>query len=451
VKSCCPFPPPSEYKLVDLDAGVFHALRRYKPNTLLLPNICILHWNPSRVTESYLDLFLTENLLEFSSLRVNTAMLVSVKQTCNRLRKLDISMAFTDLDNGLDSHLISPISNLIVHLPSLECVCSWVCLRDDAIVHLSTCPNLQILHIPNNVTDFLRAYERNAPHPILSNLVSLCIFTHDPTSFVSLLRQCRLTTLQDLILNAEYMEVHDVEWLSVELASSFSHDVFQMFTFSIISNHSNPGLVALRLLPAYVLKHLFVFKQLRHLDLGHSFDLDDNAVEQMAASWPRMQYVAMNFPVTPESCPKITLRGLISLARHCHHLSDLTIALNVSSHGLASLGRDIQRLQPNFWLKGITLATSWVDNDVNSAHVSSFLKELFPKLRWVVAPIGSGKQIVWKEINNCLKVVSALYLQVILIMANGCHWWREVISEPAKSIAKSLLACQNLTPIFSRI
>ena len=427
MKSCCPFPLPSEDKLVDIDEGVFNALRIYKPNTPLLPNICILHWNPYKDTESYLDLFFSENLLEFSSLRANSAMLVSVKETCDRLRKLDIyvnRIGRLGLDDGSDSHLISSISNLVVHLPSLECIRSSVLLRDDAIVHLSTCPNLQMLHIPNDVTDLLRAYETNALHPMLSNLVSLHTFTHDPTSFVSLLRQCHLTKLQNLILNAEYMEVHDVERLFVELASSFSHDVFQMFTFSTRSKHLNPGPVALRLLPAYVLKQLFVFKQLRHLDLGHLFDLDDNMVEQMAASWPRMQHMAVNFPATPESRPKITLRGLISLARHCHHLSHLEIALNVSSLGLASLGRDTQNLQPNFQLEKITLADSWVDNDVNPAHVSSFLKELFPKLRWVVASVGShvgsGKWMVWKEINNCLKLVSALYLQVILIMANGC-------------------------------
>jgi hypothetical protein len=325
--------------------------------------------------------------------------------------------------DGLDSHFISAISNLIVHLPSLECMRSSVLLRDDAIVHLSTCPNLQMLHIPNDVTDFLRAYETNAPHPMLSNLVSLHSFTYNPTSFISLLRQCHLTKLQNLILNAEYMEVHDVEQLFVELASSFSHDVFQMFTFVIGSNRSNPGPVALRLLPAYVLKHLFVFKQLRHLDLGHYFDIDDNMVEQMAVSWPRMQHIVVNFPGTLESRPKITLRGLISLARHCHHLSHLTIALNVSSHGLASLGRDAQHLQQNFQLEVITLADSWVDNDVNPAHVSSFLKELFPKLRlvdaYVYPYVGSAEQMdVWNEINNCLQLVSAFYLQVI--MANEC-------------------------------
>ena len=208
VKSCCPFPLPSEDKLVDIDEGVFNALRIYKPNTPLLPNICILHWNPYEDTESYLDLFLSENLLEFLSLRANSAMLVSVKETCDRLRKLDIyvnRMGWLSLDDGSDSHLISSISNLVVHLPSLECIRSSVLLRDDAIVHLSTCPNLQTLRIPNDVTDFLRAYETNALHPMLSNLVSLHTFTHDPTSFVSLLRQCHLTKLQNLILNAEYM------------------------------------------------------------------------------------------------------------------------------------------------------------------------------------------------------------------------------------------------------
>jgi hypothetical protein len=418
VKSCCPFPLPSEHKLVDIDAGVFDALRIYKPNTPLLPNICILHWNPYEDAESYLDLFLSENLLEFSSWRANAAMLVSVKQTCDRLRKLDISGRL-GLNDGSDSHLISSISNLIVHLPSLERICSSVLLRDDAIVHLSTCPNLQMLRIPNDVTDFLRAYETNAPHPMLSNLVSLHTFTYDPTSFVSLLRQCHLTKLQHLILNAEYMEVHDVERLFVELASSFSHDVFQMFTFSTRSKDSNLGPVAPGLLPAYVLKHLFVFKQLRHLDLGHNFDIDDNTVKQMAASWPRMQHMVVNVRATPESCPKITLWSLISLARHCHHLSYLEIALNVSSRDLASLGRDTQSLQPNFRLENITLADSWVDNDVNPAYVSSFLKELFPKLRYVCPYVGTAEQmVVWNKINDCLQPVSAFYLQVI--PANVC-------------------------------
>jgi hypothetical protein len=202
-----------------------------------------------------------------------------------------------------------------------------------------------------------------------------------------------------------------------------SKSVFQMFTFSTRSKDSNLGPVALHLLPAYVLKHLFVFKQLWHLDLGHNFDIDDTMVKQMAASWPRMQHMVVNVCATPESCPKITLWSLISLARHCHHLSYLEIALNVSSHDLASLGSDTQSLQPNFRLENITLADSWVDNDVNPAHVSSFLKELFPKLQLVDAYVypyvsTAEQMVVWNKINDCLQLVSAFYLQVI--PANVC-------------------------------
>jgi hypothetical protein len=391
VKSCSPHPDSSFEDATYVDAGVFRALRIYKPNTPVLPNLRILTWNPNKYTEydgHDLDLFLTSNLLEISLLLLPPpAMLVSLRQTCNRLRKLCMGFRYDHPD-------VTPsISDIVVHLPGLESFTSGVPLTDDAIVCLSMSHHLQMLDIVNDTADLLRVLAMNAPHPYFLTLVSLTTETHDLATITSLLMLCSLRNLRSLILKISLSQVNDVERLFVELVSSCSHDVLEL----IILSHPWQDRVEHRLLPASILKHLFVFNRLRNISLDLSFDLDDDVVEHMAAAWPRISCMDVHFFVTPGDHPKITLRSLISLVKHCRDLSDLTLVLNVSSHDLASLKRDIDGLQ-NCHFTFLALDDAWINDDVDPAHASSFLNTLFPKLM-AVSVFSDRQRDVWNEIN----------------------------------------------------
>ena len=186
-----------------------------------------------------------------------------------------------------------------------------------------------------------------------------------------------------------------MERLFVELVSSCSHDVLEL----IMISHRYPweDHVELHLLPARILKHLFVFNRLRNITLDLLFDLDDDVVEQMATAWPRISCMDVQFFVTPGDHPKITLRSLISLVKHCRDLSSLTLVLNVSSHDLASLKRGIDSLQ-NCHVTFLALDDAWINDDVDPAHASSFLNTLFPKLM-AVSVFSDRQRDVWNEIN----------------------------------------------------
>ena len=395
MKSCCP-----SYELatdVDVDAEVFRALRVYKPNTPVLPNLRVLTWKHNWDTRCAFDLFLTASLLEISLPASPPDRLASLKQTCNRLRKLDVHTNYIYVRNDPNPRVFSSIiSDVVTHLPSLESINSGIPLTKDAIVCLSTFPNLQILSIPNSASDFLPILATKPPHPF-STLVQLTTTVHDLTSTASLLGLSRLRKLQSLNLTINITQAHDAERLFVELVSSCSHDVLEGIIMDVTyPTHSNyyP-------LPARVLEHLFVFRRLWHLGFSISFDLDDNVVEQMAASWPRMRRMDFSLPFTPGGQPKITLRSLISLVKHCRNLSSVTLVLNISSHDLTSLRRGIEDLR-NYQITYLPLLDAWIDDDVDPAHASSFLNALFPKLTSVYVISGRQKD-EWGDINRRLQ------------------------------------------------
>ena len=194
-----------------VDATVFRALR-YKPDAPVLPNLRVLSWNNSNCTEPDLRLLLTTNLLEFLSAKAYPAMIVSLKQTCPRLRKLDI---LTHYPLGPD--FISSLSDLVVQLPSLEIIRSPIALTNDAIVHLSMLPNLKQLQIPNDAVDLLRVHEADASHSMFSTLVVLDTDGHDSISVVSLLAQCRPKKLIALILHNVPEQTHGWNGSSLSL------------------------------------------------------------------------------------------------------------------------------------------------------------------------------------------------------------------------------------------
>jgi len=60
---------------------------------------------------------------------------------------------------------------------------------------------------------------------------------------------------------------------------------------------------------------------------------------------------------------------------------------------------------------------------------------------------------LWNEV--CCEIYWKLCTYIIAVCkidgGTMFHWWCEVILKPEKSDAKSLFACQNLTPTFGRV
>ena len=155
-----------------------------------------------------------------------------------------------------------------------------------------------------------------------------------------------------------------MEQLFIALASCCSHDALESISFYTRRDLPNQISSSLPPLYAHVLKHLFVFRNLWNLALDLPFDLDDDVVEQMAASWPGMRQMVVQFIVT-EDHPKITLRSLVAMPKHWRNLVRVTLVLKVSYRDLASLQRDIKGLQENYKVQRI----AHPNHSINPAYV----------------------------------------------------------------------------------
>ena len=383
----------SEYVSHVPDASVFHALKKYK--SPLFPNLRVLNWHPFDYSQSALDLFLSPNLIMFASTKACPAMLTSLRPTCIRLRRLSLYKGYTK--NPDEPALTLSFSDLVMHLPDLESIISSIQLTANAIVHLSTAPNLQELNVPNDAAELVCALGTNLRHPVFSSIAILVVNAQDLSSVITFLSLCHLRNLQELVLTAQHKQVHAVEQFFVQLHNSCSPDVLESLYLQLRPNPFNGSIISFSF-PAHILKPLLVFRRLQNLSLWLMSDLDDDALEQMAASWPGLVRFDLG---SPGGRPKTTLRGLVSLAKHCHSLRTVTVALHISSRDLAYPRKD---MEPNHSLKHLDLAKSWIDDDVDLARAIHFLRTLFPSLGYIAANLQGSKSemqmAIWEGIHR---------------------------------------------------
>ncbi|KAH9919410.1 uncharacterized protein B0H18DRAFT_636572 [Fomitopsis serialis] len=127
-------------------------------------------------------------------------------------------------------------------------------------------------------------------------------------------------------------------------------------------------------------RRLYDFRHLRKFGLNTKMRiiLDDDAVEEMAKSWPRLEYLHFRSPPT-----SATLEGLAHLARYCPSLSSLCIDVQtrgtVVSADVIPGGGFCNRA-----LEEIEFCMSFPYG--NEAKIAAFLNAIFPNIRrldWV--------------------------------------------------------------------
>ncbi|OCH91361.1 hypothetical protein OBBRIDRAFT_526513 [Obba rivulosa] len=144
-----------------------------------------------------------------------------------------------------------------------------------------------------------------------------------------------------------------------------------------------------------------------------SMYLDDNALEVMAISWPRLQVLNLNGGIWPraEVCLRVTLRAVTHLALHCADLVGFSLAINC-----LDVERQCQTLPqpapPHGKLRWIQLGESRLGN--TRSELVDFLLRWFPGLEWIRNSTESDR--TWKTIIEETRIAQRDRTQSFLLV-----------------------------------
>ncbi|KAJ6579641.1 hypothetical protein DFH09DRAFT_1030272 [Mycena vulgaris] len=319
----------------------------------------------------------------------------------------DITLFTVDMDS---LHVISAFVRSLVCIERL----SVNNLTRTAFEHLgrvSTLKSLNITHleVPRGIST-LSMTGSITPFPMYSSLESLyfssqCTLKHI-SAFINLIAHCPLRTLD--IGGLDSVTRGDAGLFYTVLAAHFSHQSLRKIeTGTYSSQMSDEPNTTLYTINAATLQILFCFANLVNVCFAppFAFDLDDADVLEMASAWPRIQNLQIKCSRVLR--PRITLKGLTSLAHRCPHLLrlemdfDATSVPEVAGAGATNISQSS--------LRTIVVAIFPI---TTPGPVAAFISRVFPKAEIVCSPFGlsldPGSEEValyarrWKEVNRIL-------------------------------------------------
>jgi hypothetical protein len=155
------------------------------------------------------------------------------------------------------------------------------------------------------------------------------------------------------------------------------------------------------------LRQLFIFSNLTALIINPhvSLNLDDSFIRDLALALPRLEHLELN------SGARVTLQGLIPLAKSCPDLNTLTLAVDTwgASHYQSRPGEGIQNKSLQLWD-----ADSSIPFD--TIFIASFLSDVFPKLENIISSgtyedDGSVAITRWQEVQDLIPMFVSIRAQ----------------------------------------
>ncbi|KAH9919413.1 uncharacterized protein B0H18DRAFT_636599 [Fomitopsis serialis] len=162
------------------------------------------------------------------------------------------------------------------------------------------------------------------------------------------------------------------------------------------------------------LRQLYGFRHLRsvELDMRMRIALDDDAVKEMAMSWPYLERLELSSNDKNLAETAVTVRGLAHFARYCPSLASLTIDVNTTHSPIYTLPCMDLPAKPgdghcNRVLKRICFPHSPVHAD--TAEIGAFLFVIFPNLKHINRGVSSEIGQAWlavEKVLDLLRIVS---------------------------------------------
>ncbi|KAJ7145253.1 hypothetical protein C8R46DRAFT_1360098 [Mycena filopes] len=393
---------------------VLRQLHEQCPDRYLLPMLLTLNW---RNTVGDIHLCMCPTL---QNLRLDSSVsLAGVTELLEAQAPLVTSLALNGRRTPTAVPDIDALSNAILRMARLTRFDCDLHIRADALAHLSRLPALDRLSIPFSSPDDSRfasaASESNVP--LFPSLTALLIGPSEPTLLGSLIKGISSTQLEWMWWEITDTRPHSILDVAAILAAHPSRAAFKRVVvtakWDVILGGLPPGLITL-----HAFEPLISLSNLTELNLGLSWlSLGNEDVEHIARSLPRLTALnlsASNGVILP---PRITLRALLSLFKHCalqnlgivvdatHNVPDEEFALPPPPllDALLQNGRHLRRLDFGNSRIGPTKV----------AAITAFLTALVPRLTALTAwrryvadifpdpiPPPSSSPTMWKQVAD---------------------------------------------------
>ncbi|KDQ62088.1 hypothetical protein JAAARDRAFT_76104 [Jaapia argillacea MUCL 33604] len=134
--------------------------------------------------------------------------------------------------------------------------------------------------------------------------------------------------------------------------------------------------------PSDILEPLLPFNNLERLeiDITMSLAIDDGTVQKAAMAWPNLRELELSPSHGSPDVSKVTLKGLIPLAKHCPNLKTLGIIIDATTHEVMEQrpGRGVV----NDRVRLLSVGNSKIGEP---AKVAAFLSDIFPDIKEILA------------------------------------------------------------------
>lgn len=195
-------------------------------------------------------------------------------------------------------------------------------------------------------------------------------------------------------------EAQQVSSLCRAIATQLCHESLETI---ILMNHGSSTSVEVD-----SIRPLFSFSRLRRVRIAHlcSTSLSDEDLHQLAASWPLLQVLHLNYYAEPQTVTP-TLKGFCHLLQHCPDLQELTIVIDTRDSDWIDVARPVVC---NPLMHYVGLGNSFLDD---SKRVAAILFAILPSVKeinttcWSEDPLyyppeGKPLWLLWKEVNRHL-------------------------------------------------
>ncbi|GBE84850.1 hypothetical protein SCP_0700300 [Sparassis crispa] len=377
-----------------VSAGVYYALKDYRPSSPLIPNLEYLGWSgmQSRDPEVFrcLHMFYGSKL---RTVKLKGPVVQAEEQAHAALRGLArICPQIEELQVNIGLYARFALADVICGLHNL----TRLCCEDTAIslqpmMHLAALPALQILSINvSAISDPIQLSSTldDGPQGKFVALRRLYISAWSVpilTAFLNSIRSSKMIELTTVAQEATSPEVAEEFFTALSLHCSSKQIRLLSFTFNVKqadqadqADQPECALTNRTFLP------LLALPRVRKLviDVNCSLHLDNDFLASMSHAWPFLWKFEFGL-VRPwvQRSPQATLAGLVPLAQNCKHLLSIGMALDTR---LRRRGFDLER-RPGLGVCSASLQDIHVGGSMveDPAALAAYLSDLFPKLWWI--------------------------------------------------------------------
>ncbi|KAJ7657443.1 hypothetical protein DFH06DRAFT_1409773 [Mycena polygramma] len=347
--------------------------------TCLLPNLQSLHWNPpNEVDFQYIHLFLPPTLTKINFVIPLTysasSLLSTLTQRCPELDDTSIGAKYPA---GLvqwkssDWRTVSCFVLGIQHIRAL----SVECLQQDALEHLAELTTLKSLHLKGPLDLTVSQPPKTLPFPALRELKISCNRPNRIGVVLQLLQMFENLPLRAFDIAFNRFNAAELRSILEAVSLRVCHRSLGRFTIMFETDCPAEMDPALHLVPPDTVRLLLYFESLTCLSLttGLGFDLDDDTILQMARAWPLIEILEMSTKIHGHP-PRATSACLLAFARHCPHLSSLSMVFDATTIRAFNPETHVQQKRLHY----LDVQHSPIANALDMAQI---LSRVFPNLQ----------------------------------------------------------------------